>query len=118
METELLFDTLCETLAEAEAKTLDHTLGIVEADPLVDTVAYALPEAKYKTLSNGLVAVDHDAHVDNFDTLSETEAKTPGDTLMDVAPEVLVERLGQTLLETKSETLGDTLVNLEAKALL
>ena len=63
METELLFDTLCETLAEAQAKTLDHKLGIVEAEPLADTVAYALPEAKYKTLSNGLVAVEHDAHV-------------------------------------------------------
>ena len=42
METGVLFDTLCETLAEPEAKTLDHTLGIVEAEPLVDTVAYAL----------------------------------------------------------------------------
>ena len=85
---------------------------------MVDTVAYAPPEAKYKILSNGLVAVKHEAHVDTVDALSETEAKTLGDTLMDVAPEELVERLSHTLLETRAETLGDTLVNLEAKALL
>ena len=43
METGVIFHTLCETLAEAEAKTLDHTLGIVETEPLVDKLAYALP---------------------------------------------------------------------------
>ena len=42
VDTEMLVDTLAETLAEMEAETLGDTLGNVETEALVDTLADTL----------------------------------------------------------------------------
>ena len=68
MEAEVLVDTLCKTVEEVQAKTLGHTLGIVEADALVDRLADTLPEVTAETLEKGETQVDT-----MFDTPAEAK---------------------------------------------
>ena len=88
MQDELLVDIVADSLAEAKAKTLGHTVVDVKAATLNDRVT---------------------------DTVVEAEAWTLGDILSTVKDKALVDTLAGMLTETEAAILFQTPVDVEAR---